>query len=204
MSPLPAVLLNATKYWGPAAAPPVGLLSRVPTLTSSADPPSCQLLCYQPVRQCQNYWCWAAVFQELLRCLAGQSVSQCEIVQGVFTEKDCNCTRNTKCDPAVKSPCNNTEALEDLVELRWQYQMINAGDLSVSALCCALARERPVIARFSEGSENHYAVISGIVMDATLYLEISDPYLGREVQVAFQPGQLVKYGNWGLNAVFFI
>jgi catalase (peroxidase I) len=83
--------------------------------------------------------------------------------------------------------------------------MMNAGNLSLNALCAALGRERPVIARFEDGTGRHYAVISGLVMDVGgTYLEVADPDGGREVQIPFQPGQVVVHANWRLNAVFFI
>ena len=146
---LPDVLRDAPEYWGPAAPPPSPI-------------PSCQLVCYQPVRQCQTYWCWAAVLQELIRCLRGKRFSQC-LIADLFLPIKCCCSHMADCNPCVQSPCNTTAELENLITPLWRPQMTSVGNLSACALCAALEKDRPVIARFSDGNANHYAVFSGLL-----------------------------------------
>lgn len=188
---LPNVLRNAPKYWDP-------------TVPLPAPPSSCQLMCYQPVRQCQVYWCWAAVLQELLRCLRGKYFPQCWIADFFLPIKDC-CSHNAACDPEAQSPCNTTAALESLIAPLWRHQMTSAQKVSVEALCAAMQEDRPVIALFGQGTQSHYAVLSGITTVGGVHsLEVTDPNGGRRIRAPFERGRDFSYEGWSLSSVFFI
>ncbi len=191
---LPNVLLSAPVIWRPPS--PLG-----------PPAPTCSLMCYQPVSQCQTYWCWAAVLQELLRCVAHQVQTQCFLVE-THLHIACRC-RASGCDPSILSPCNRTGVLQDyLGSVSQSLVQMQAGLLDRDLLCRALNADRPVVALFIHGNQRHYAVLSGLTIttDGKAFLEVIDPWQGRRLcQIPLIDHQAVKHPDgWFLNRVFFI
>lgn len=191
---LPDVLRTAPILWVPTLPhPPVDFI--------------CNLTCYEPVCQCQTYWCWAAVLQELLRCLEDKVCSQCRLVEK-FRKLRCNCDSLGDCDPRIPSRCNRTGALEDFLAKLWpsQFQAV-VGNPAKDRLCDALSNDRPVVGLFIEGNQNHYAVLSGLTtINGLDFLEISEPKGGRLLDdIRFVPDESVEHPDgWTLNMVFFL
>lgn len=191
--PLPHVLTSAPIVW-------------TPTLPLRPPVPICSLRCYQSVRQCQTFWCWAAVLQELLRCLRRQPRTQCQLVEE-FLGIRCGCDIARDCDPAILSTCNMTGVLEEFLRQRHLWPGLEsraASDLARDPLCEALNDNAPVVALFVRGGQRHYAVLSGLTtIDGQDYLEVTDPWEGRRIQVPFVSP--VKHADgWFLNRTFFI
>lgn len=188
---LPAVLVDAQLLWRPTFPLPGGM--------------SCRLTCYQAVVQCQTYWCWAAVLQEIVRCKESKQYSQCELVEGVMKGKDCECE---SCTPQVMSPCNKPRVLESILKSRLPkgvaYQQL--GGLTPKTLCDEFDADDPVVARFV-GTEKgaHYAVLSGLSeVNGKKSLEISDPDCGRLASVPLVDFQHVIHDGRSLAKVWFL
>src|SRR5579863_6538573 len=147
---LPAVLRAAPVLWTPAAQ-------------LAAPSPSCGLSCYQPVTQCQTNWCWAAVMQELLRCIAKRSFQQCELVENYLAMPGKCCP----CNSAVKNTCNRMGILVDYLQAPNSLlpcTPVLASNFTLGMLQTALCNGQPVVGLFytAYGYDHHYAVISGI------------------------------------------
>jgi hypothetical protein len=191
---LPDVLRNAPILWRPTLPPP-------------PLAPSCSLTCYRPVSQCQTYWCWVAVLQELFRCFEHKVFSQCQLVE-TFLRMQCNCDSSAACNPTIQSLCNKTAVLEDILAHLWPSRLRpREGVLAKGPLCDALNNDRPVVGLFIEGNQNHYAVLSGLTtVNGLDYLEISEPKGGRLLDnILFRSDRDIEHPDgWTLNTAFFL
>lgn len=193
---LPGVLYAAPVVWRP-------------TLPLDPAAPTCNLTCYQPVLQCQTFWCWAAVLQELLRCLKGQVYTQCQLAEELLCrECDCSSSSATACNPTIQSPCNTTGVLEEYLGYLWPVlSSSSASGLTRDLLRRALCNERPVVGLFIKNNQHHYTVLSGLAtINGQDFLEVTDPKGARQIGgILFTPGTAVKHPDgWYLNHAFFI
>ncbi len=171
---LPTVLSTAALLWTPA-----------PSLAPAS--PSCGLARYQPASQCQTFWCWAAVLQQLLLYIDGTQTNQCDLATRFIAATGPCCP----CDPTVYNPCNQLGTLRDYLDnLNLEYDFVSGPGLTQPVLQAALCASRPVVGMFKNIQLQHYVVISGITPATPQYsLEVCNPDLGTRTQILCQDGQ---------------
>ena len=161
--------------------------------------------------QCQTNWCWVAVLHEILRCRKTY-ISQCHLVEKhQYSSGTCNCDAPALvCDPTVRSPCNTKGSVGYyLMNTYPPAFMLSPSDLTPKLLCDELQADRPVVARFENGGDKHYAVISRLTTSGGGYqIEITDPFGGRRLgPLSWQADQVFEHPDQErgtLQAIFIL
>lgn len=180
-----------------------GLRARVPKTISPQLTP---LPGARKILQCQHFWCWAAVAQEVHRLYQPgvPQPTQCQIAQARFQKKNCRCTGGSAdCRKRSDHPCNRRRGIGP--SLPGPYRSLDYDDhFGGAEIQQALRAGRPVIAEF-HGSIVHYVLVTAITGGPSDWdIEVADPENGTLSWVRFIDHQPIEHSDRSLFHAHFM